>query len=271
MQLLIKNYEFNGKIYVFCTFKQDKGEEVLPYRRLPNTDAARLRALEAAMLKADQLEHGELAFTDRFIHPLRNFHKELESIKFQQEQTWRQMVNQNKSFQQDVEKTRLYLTHFIQVMNMCIIREEMRPDTRKYYGLDVSLEKMPKMQSDEELLEWGYRIIEGEGKRIRNGGNPIMNPTIAKVKVWFERFKDGHHSKVIANKSYQRISGQLVDLRRKTDGLIQAVWNEVEEYFEELPEWERRKRAAEYGVVYVLRRNEKPPTEAGLLFFREES
>lgn len=32
----------------------------------------------------------------------------------------------------------------------------------------------------------GTEIIDGENERIRNGGSPIYNPTIAKVQVHFE-------------------------------------------------------------------------------------
>jgi len=231
----------------------------LPYRRLPTTDAARLRALKTAADKADQLELDQLAFTTRYIHPLRNFHQHLETIKFQQTQSLKQLVTQSKDFQHNTNKTRMHLTHFIQVLNMCIAREEMTPESRKFYGLQPNAKKLPRMLTENELLEWGKLIIDGEGKRIRTGGTPIMNPTIAKVKVWYDRFKDIHHSQQVANKSYQRATSQLVDIRRKTDALIQAVWNEVEEHFQHKPDLERRAQSEEYGIVYVFRKNEKKP------------
>ena len=37
-------------------------------------------------------------------------------------------------------------------------------------------------------MSWGKRIIEGEEYRIKKGGSPITNPTIAVVKVRFENF-----------------------------------------------------------------------------------
>lgn len=232
----------------------------MPYRRLPTTDAARIRALKTAADKADQLEIDQLAFTTRYIHPLRNFCQQLETIKFQQTQSWKQVVSQGKGFQQDILKTKMYLTHFIQVLNMGILRDEMTPETRRFFGLHPDDKKVPRMTTDAELFEWGKLIIEGESKRIRTGGTPIMNPTIAKVKVWYDRFKDKHHSQQIANKSYQRATQQLVDIRRKTDGLIQAVWNEIEAHYEDIPDAERRSKAEEYGIVYVFRRNEKKPS-----------
>lgn len=233
----------------------------MPYRRLPTTDLARLRAMKAASEKADQLEMNELAFSARFIHPLRNYHDQLETVKHQQTQSWKQIVAQNKKYHKINSKSRMYLTHFVQVLNMAIEREEMTPESRRYYDLDPESAKVPKMIANSDLLVWGKRIIEGEGKRIRTGGAPIMSPTIGKVKVWYEKFRDLHHSQEIAKQSYQRASEQLVDLRRKIDGLIQLLWDEIEEHYHHLPEAERREESAQYGVVYVYRKNERKLAE----------
>ena len=46
----------------------------------------------------------------------------------------------------------------------------------------------PHLNTENELMSWGRRIIEGEEFRIRKGGSPITNPTIAVVKVRFENF-----------------------------------------------------------------------------------
>ena len=232
----------------------------MPYRRLPTTDAARLRALKALADRADNFELDDLAFESRYIHPLRNFHQQLETVKFQQTQSWKQLVSQNKQFQQIIEKTRLYLTHFVQVLNMCIARDELTPETRRFYGLDLDDKKVPKMNSNEEIFIAGKQIIDGEGKRIRTGGTPIMNPTIAKVNVWYVRFKDLYHSQQIANKSYQRANQQLIEIRRKIDISLPLVWNQIEENYDQLDESERRSKCQEYGIIYIFRKNEKRTT-----------
>ncbi len=232
----------------------------MPYRRLPTTDAARLRALDAAIEKAEQLELGKLAFSTRYLHPLRNYQQQLQTIKFQQDQSWKQVVRQSKEHQKKTAKARLFMSHFIQVLNMGIIREEIPPTVRKLFGLDQLESKLPNLQSDDQLLQWGQMIIDGEGKRVRTGGVPIMNPNIGNVRVWYERYKESHHSQQTALKSYQRSSAQLVDLRRKTDLLLQAVWNEVEEFFQDHSPDERRAQGQEYGIVYIYRKSEKKTT-----------
>ena len=229
----------------------------MPYRRLPTTDAARIRALQAATERADQLELTKLAYSTRYIHPIRNFLQQLQSEKFQQEQSRKQVINQNKEHQKKLLRAKLYLSHFIQVLNMCIARDEFQTETRQFYGLDESDIRLPPLQTEEQVMRWGKLIIDGETKRIRMGGAPIMNPTLGKVRVWYERFKESYHSQQTANKSYKRSTAQLTDLRRKIDALLQAVWNDVEDYYSMLSIDEAHANCSEYGLVYVYRRNEK--------------
>ncbi len=54
----------------------------------------------------------------------------------------------------------------------------------------------------------------------------------------------------------QRAQDQLNIQRAQVDNVIQQIWNEVEETFNELPEEMRREKASEYGLVYVFRKNE---------------
>ena len=71
---------------------------------------------------------------------------------------------------------------------MAIFRGDLPAETRTYYGLTAGESTLPSLISDNELLSWGKRIIEGEEFRIKKGGNPISNPSIAVVKVRFEQF-----------------------------------------------------------------------------------
>jgi hypothetical protein len=232
-------------------------KRAVPYRRLPRTDAARLRALETAIKQAGVLNIDQLAFSSRYIHPLRNTHQQLESAKFQQEQTWSQLVRQNKSYQKKIQKTRIYLTHFLQVINMCIAREEFSPADRRYYDLDSGETCVPKMGSEEELLSWGKIIIDGENKRIQAGGTPLMTPTIGKVKAWYEQFKEAYHSQKIVQKSNNRANEKIKLFRENTDILILEVWNEIEAYFSNLPDEKKRDECGKYGLCYIYRKSEK--------------
>ncbi len=229
----------------------------MPYRRLPKTDASRLRALAAAIQQADIMEIDELAYSSRHIHPLRNMHQQLDIAKSQQEQTWNQLVRQNKSYQKKIQKTRIYLTHFLQVINMCIAREEFSPKDRRFFELDPSETRVPSLLSEEDLISWGEKIIEGENKRIQAGGAPIMTPTIGKVKAWYEQFKEAYHSQKTVQKSNNRANEKIKLIRQHADQQILEVWNEIEASFSSLPDDKKREECCQYGLCYVFRKSEK--------------
>jgi hypothetical protein len=150
----------------------------------------------------------------------------------------------------------LYLSHFIQVLNMTISRGELPEDVRVIYGMDVDEKKIPNLIADKDLLDWGKKIIQGETQRISKGQQPITNPTIAVVKVRYENFAEAYNHQRILQQNTQRMQNELDDLRKKADAIILDIWNEVEDTFKNLPDHERREKAQVYGLVYVYRKNE---------------
>lgn len=228
----------------------------MPYRRLPTTDAARIRALQAAVDQADKVSMDELAYPSRYIHPVKNAINQLQGAKHQQKTSYEHLIRTNEVNHSRLLKTRMYLSHFIQVLNLAIAREEVPTEARTFYDLKTDESRVPDLVSDEAVFEWGKRIIEGEQKRIAAGGVPMMNPTIGKVKVWYEQFKDGFFDQQTAKKSNQRANQKMVDVRKEVDQLILEVWNEVEQTFSKLPDEHRRTQASNYGVVYIWRKSE---------------
>ncbi len=229
----------------------------MPYRRLPTTDAARIRALETANAMADRVSMSDLAFHSRHIHPLRNAISRLQGAKHQQKTAYEHLVRSNEANHPRLVKTRIYISHFIQVLNLAIQRDDLSPKSRTYYGLDEKEARVPDLGSEQAVIEWGKKVIEGESKRVTSGGVPIMNPTSAKVKVWYDQFKDGYYNLQTAEKSNERANLRMIEIRKDTDKLIAEVWNNIEETFAPLGEEEKRRRSEAYGVVYVYRKGER--------------
>jgi hypothetical protein len=165
-------------------------------------------------------------------------------------------VEKNREYQVVYKKARLYLSHFIQVLNMAISRGELPEKVRIIYGMDIDERKLPSLNVDKDLVDWGKKIITGETERISKGQPPITNPTIAVVKVRYENFVDSYNHQRILQQNTQRAQNELDSLRKKADEIILSAWNEVEDSFKDLPDHERRERAKDYGLVYVYRKNE---------------
>jgi hypothetical protein len=199
----------------------------------------------------------ELAFPAEYIHSLRNIINKLEGAKHQQNQARRNQIAFNREYQPKLVKTRLYLSHFIQVLNFAIIREEVPESARAFYGLTDYGNRLPEFRTDTEIMEWGKRIIDGENQRQKTGGIPVMSPTIARVKVWYDQFKDGYYYQKTAAKTTERADLKMVEVRKEVDLLLATVWDGIEKFYASHPDTERRKLAETYGIVYVMRTGEK--------------
>ena len=228
----------------------------MPYRRLPNTDTKRLRAMSIALEKADDLPVFKLPFSIKTGQLLKNQYLNFEQKIQLQREALKQQVNKQKEFLYLYKKAKMYVSHFIQVMNMAVIRGELNATIYKFYGLGTSI-KVPVFKNEEELVFIGQKLIEGEKDRINQGGKMITNPTIAVVKVYFEKFIEARRFQKKLQENYQRATNQVAEMRSDVDKLIQKLWNEIENNFSDLSENEKRERSREFGVEYVFRKNEK--------------
>ena len=233
----------------------------MPYRRLPNTDQARIRALKAVVVKADIYNVYDLAVSLKTL-TARNFLMKFEAAQSYYSECFDRQSKAGRKHQANVKTARLYLSHFIQVLNLAVIRSEVRLSHKEYYGLDTKNNNVPDLTTEAALAEWGRKIIEGENKRISQGGIPIYNPGIAKVKVHYDIFMESYEKQ----KNFQILTARsleaLSSMRPEADGLILDIWNQVEEKFGEVvPHEKRLDLCRDYGIVYYYRSGEKSKDE----------
>jgi hypothetical protein len=228
----------------------------MPYRRLPNTDVARLRALKIAYIKGQELPPFKLAYSQATFTKVQAFLNLFEHALLVHKSAFTNQVSKSKDYINALKKAKLYISHFIQVINMAIQRGDMPTTVRAFYGLEDYDNKVPMLNTEADVIKWGDMIIKGEADRTRRGMAPVTNPTIAVVKVRFEDFKDTYNYQKTLQKNNTRTLQELARLRENADDLIQKVWDEVEETYRELPDDLRREKTKEYGVVYVFRKNE---------------
>ena len=228
----------------------------MPYRRLPNTDNSRHKALLNAYHKGKDTPPFKLAFSQSTYQRIVSFLPEFEKKILHQKSALTRQIERNKDYHALQKKAKLYISHFIQVVNMAIQRGEISGSILDFYKLNGYSKKLPPLNTVEEVIKWGEKLIDGETQRVRRGMNPITNPTIAVVKVRYEKFHEAYTNQKNLQLSNNRALKELADLRPVADQIIVDVWNEVEESFKDLPDDLRREKAAEYGLVYVYRKNE---------------
>ena len=228
----------------------------MPYRRLPNTDVARLRALKIAYLKGKELPPFKLAFSQASFTKVQAFMPMFEHTLLLHKNAFTNQVNKSRDYTNALKKAKLYISHFIQVLNMSIIRGELPSSVKKFYELEEEDYKVPSLNTEQEVIKWGETIIKGEAERIRTGMAPVTNPTIAIVRVRYENFLESYNFQKTLQKTNNRTLGELSKMRKEADELITKIWNEVEATFRESSDDEKRERSKEYGLVYVYRKNE---------------
>lgn len=228
----------------------------MPYRRLPNTDSARHKALLKAYHKGKETPPFKLAFSQSTYQRVVSFISGFEKTMLHQKSALSHQIERNKDYHNLQKKAKLYISHFVQVVNMAIQRGEISNSILDYYKLNGYSNKLPPLNTEEEIIAWGEKIIEGETQRGRKGLNPITNPTIAVVKVRYEKFLEAYRNQKNLQMNNNRSLKELADLRPMADDIILQIWNEVEESYKDLPDDLRREKAMEYGLVYVYRKNE---------------
>jgi len=204
----------------------------------------------------------DLAFSQATLVRARSFFSGFENAIIQHKYAKKQQGINSKSYQEIVKKARLYVSHFIQVLNFCILRGELKTEVREYYGIRKDAKKLPSFVLESDLLEWGKKIIEGEHQRTLHGGNSIYNPSIAVVKVKYDQFADAYHFQKTLQKNTARWAEKVAEMRNDADEIILNIWNEVEDTFSDIPDSLRRQMALEYGIVYFFRPQEKKKIDA---------
>jgi len=212
--------------------------------------------MKSALAKGKELPPHKMAYSAKTIVRLQKFLPLYEHSIQLQKQSIASQKKKSMEYNESMRKARIYLTHFIKVMNMAIFRGDLPAESRAYFGIATNESSVPSLYTENELISWGKRIIEGEEFRIRKGGSPITNPTIAVVKVRFEKFIEAwDYHKTLIKKTLD-YAERTSDMRKEADEIILEIWNEVESRHNSLPEDTRKKECEDYGLVYFYRKNE---------------
>ena len=231
----------------------------MPYRRLPTTDKARLRALQTALNKVNEISVKNIHFQKHSIEELQSVKSQFENALKHYELNIKQQSDNNKHYKAVFETAHLYLSHFIQVLLFASERGEINGGIKYYGNLQEYGGRIPSLNNEQEILEWGKIMVDGEQKRLREGGSAIYSPSIALVKFKLQEFQDAAIFQQNLKRNTLRSFEKMQTLRKTTNEFIAQLWTDIENHLEleaTTPE-QKRKLAEEFGIVYVLRRKER--------------
>lgn len=228
----------------------------MPYRRLPKTDAARLRALKTLLDNND-------------IYVVRNRFLDWKTLNRAQP-AYDRLLTANEQFRVSSQaQTRhtaklerlqrnatIYVSHFVQVLLMSVERGETKRQLLPLYGLEEDATTVPNIKTLDRLVEWGEKIVEGEKTRIKKGGRPIYNPSIGMVSTHLDIFREAYEQQRRLQQRTQKVVDDLQSIRPEVDEILLDLWNQIEKHFENEPPEVRFAECRKFGVVYYYRRHE---------------
>ena len=169
----------------------------------------------------------------KLVHEIETLLPKFETAVDRFKNTYNEQAKANKKHQVHLKNARLYVSHFIQVLNMAVIRQEVKREHKSLYGLATDENTVPDLASESAVLEWGKKVIDV--------------------------FKDSYQEQQYHKLNTQRAQAPIASLREQIDALILELWNIVEERFRDLPNDVRLDTCRSYGVIYYYPSNEKQP------------
>ena len=232
----------------------------MPYRRLPKTDQARLYALQQAVRHAGEVEYNQQAIHYKTLTEAQRFLLQFENQVAQYHANFDSKVMDNKQYRHKVRNARMYISHFIQ--------GEIKKEHKELYKLDANNHTLPDLSTEENLITWGKNIIEGENERIAQGGFPIYNPAINKVKVHYDIFCEHYNQHALHQRSHTRVYSEIEGMREQADALILNIWDQVEAFYKDELPYAKLTKCQAYGMIYYYRTGEAqltPKTDQQIL------
>lgn len=154
-----------------------------------------------------------------------------------------------------------FISDMIEAMQRAVRRSTFTASVRGYYDLPVSKPLNPEIRTEEQVLEWGPKVITGETNRVAAGGAPITFPGLPEVQAAYESFRTQNLQQASYKTAYDNAQEAVAAQNAEADKLILKMWNETETFFDEGDKPSMRRKAREWGVMYVPSPGETPSPE----------
>ena len=225
--------------------------------RLPETDEERMDILQATIAQEEINEAWDRILSIMELQELRIFTTSFEGAYFVLKQATTDRDKAKNLYDELFKNAQLYVSHFIQVLFLTVIRNEIKEENLPQYGLQEKNPVMPDISTEEAVLKWGENLMRGESERTCHGGIPLYNPAIAKVKVHYELFKESIQNLAICEKNVSRLENNIDDIRKKANEYIRKIWTKVEERYSRTSPDEQALRFKAYKMQFYYRKGEQ--------------
>lgn len=165
-----------------------------------------------------------------------------------------------------LRSARLWVSHGYQALINACVREEFSRSVLAFYGLASTATANPDLASEQDVMNAGAAFAQGETDRVAAGGDPITFPLPATIATKVAALGTAHQAQSALKTAYDDAQEAIAAKNPDADKLILKLWNEVETAFDTGDKASMRRRAREWGVVYVPSPGEAPsPDEYSMM------
>ncbi|MGE0637957.1 MAG: hypothetical protein AB7P01_16055 [Bacteroidia bacterium] len=229
----------------------------MAYRRLPKSTSERVSALKHIQMRKAATPPANLPFRQATMDQFDLFYPQyIDKVN----NLGKTLAAQSGITSKVVKSKRfamLLLRDFMDALQNAIRRGTFSASVRALYGLPVEKRYIPKLRSEQDVITWAENIHQGETKRIALGGAPIPFPSLAEVDAATTDFKTNNNQQSNAKNAYDLAQEAVAAQNKIASQLILRCWNEIESEYDVGDKPSLRRKAREWGVVYVPRKGEK--------------
>jgi hypothetical protein len=233
----------------------------MPYRQLPKSNRARHSAMRIAKERKDTVPAATVplmpptqTWLDTFqplYAGLRNAVNHARALQMAQTE----VVNPLKRM------ARLWVGHGYQAVVNATVREQFPVAVLGHYKLPATAKGAPAMASDQSILDAYDDYVEGENVRTGAGGAAVSFPALTDIIIHVDAFRAANLVQADLKDAYDAAQEALMQGNVEADRLILKLWNEIEAAFDTGDKPSMRRKAREWGVVYVPSPGETPLPE----------
>lgn len=230
----------------------------MPTRRLPNTHATRDSALTTCKEKMDATDPGDLPFAAAKGTQLTAYQPTYHGLINAMNIALANQTNQTAVVKPLKRIAGFWVSHGFQALINACIREQFPNSVKNFYGIALESNKGPKLVSDSDITQAAITYNDGETARTTAGGDPITFPALADINSQVDAFKAAIQTQSTLKMAYDSAQETLAAADPDADLLILQLWNSIEATYDTGDKPSMRRKAREWGVVYVPSPGETP-------------
>ncbi len=230
----------------------------MPHRRLPNSNATRDTALTVCKNKMGAVPVVAVPFA-----PAKGLQLTTQQPAYHALIATSNLAKFNQTLQSAVVAplrytARLWVSHGFQALINACIRGQFDKQVKNLYGMAIDAIKIPNLDAEAAIEQAAITYNDGEAARIAVGGDPITFPDLADINTHVDALNAANLIQSAYKMTYDEAQESLAASNPAVDLLVLQLWNSIEATYDTGNKPSLRRKAREWGVVYVPNPGEIP-------------